>query len=314
MSATSPRAFLLSTTLHVGIAGLILLLSYAVHRREEPPQVFELVAGEGDNYLAQEAPALGSEGAVKIDIPEPPPTPLIEPEPAPVVPAPPTPPPVAPADPKPAPKAPDPAKDMAKSIRWQMIVADSKAKLEIKRARAAEAKRLAQEKKLAEKKEAERKEAEKKRLTKEEFDRMNAAKKSAPTKTPTPKVAKLDAEGIAKGVLGGSTKNREGGAGGKSLTASQARVLDAYFEMLKQRVRAQLVGLAGLDDSLSVTVVVNISASGVLSRARVKQSSGNDEFDRAVVGAFSRVDMPPHPEKKSEDLEMIFRTRDIEQG
>jgi len=44
----------------------------------------------------------------------------------------------------------------------------------------------------------------------------------------------------------------------------------------------------------------------------VKTSSGNAEFDRAVIAAFDRVEMPAHPEKKSEELELIFRTRDIE--
>ncbi len=42
-------------------------------------------------------------------------------------------------------------------------------------------------------------------------------------------VAKIDAEGIAKGVIGGSTANKDGGAGGKALVASDGRARPAIF-------------------------------------------------------------------------------------
>ena len=93
MTASSPSAFMLSAALHAVVVALALLLSYSASRRsEDAPKVFELVAGEGDNYLAREAPALGTPG-VKLNVPAtaaprvdvtPPP----EPEPTPVKPAP----------------------------------------------------------------------------------------------------------------------------------------------------------------------------------------------------------------------------------
>lgn len=313
----------MSITLHACVVIAMLLAAYVAQQKPEPTKVFELVAGEGDNYLAKEAPALGSEaGGVKVDMPKIPEPKVAPPEPAPapveaappIVPAPPapTPPKKEPVKmepvPKPAPKPLDPAKDMAKSVRWEIIRAESKAKMEIKKQRAAEAKKLAEEKKIADAKKA----AEEKRLTKEEFDKANANKKVASAKTPNPKVTKIDAEGIAKGVVGGSTSNKQGGAGGKALVASEGKATELYYEMLKQKVRAELQGLAGMDDKLGVTVVFHISATGVLSRARVKTSSGNAEFDKAVIAAFDRVRMPDHPEKKSEELELIFRTKDIE--
>lgn len=323
MSASSPQAWFMSVSLHAAIVIAMLLTAYVAQQKPEPTKVFELVAGEGDNYMAKEAPALGSEGGgVKVDVPKmPEPKPVAkDPAPAPPVEEPtPAPPPPTPAPPKkevikPDPKTPvpaplpDPAKDMGRAVRMQVIRAESKAKLEIKKQRAAEAKKAAEEKKIADAKKA----AEEKRLTKEEFDKANANKKVASAKTPNPKVTKIDAEGIAKGVVGGSTANKQGGAGGKALVASEGKATELYFEMLKQKVRAELQGLAGMDDKLGVTVVFHISATGVLSRARVKTSSGNAEFDKAVIAAFDRVRMPDHPEKKSEELELIFRTKDIE--
>ena len=48
-------------------------------------------------------------------------------------------------------------------------------------------------------------------------------------KPPTTKVAKIDAEGIAKGVIGGPTANKDGGAGGKGLVARDGRARPAIF-------------------------------------------------------------------------------------
>jgi colicin import membrane protein len=110
-------------------------------------------------------------------------------------------------------------------------------------------------------------------------------------------------------VVGGSADNKVGGAGGKALVASGA-LMDRYFAMLKQKVRDAIDKPPGVSDDLTVTVVVHISASGRLSGAHVVKSSGNEEFDRAVIAAFSHVSMPEHPEHKNEDLELEFRTKD----
>lgn len=313
----STNGFVLSVALHVGLVLAIFLFSQIARETPPPNRIIELVAGEGDNFAATAAPALGTPGGVKLDLakavprPTPPaPVPVIAPapEPAPLIPVPPAPVPKAepPPVPKPAPKktaekAPaDPAApNFTKQIKRAVVIGESKAKQQIAKERAAEKKRLDEEKK---------------RQTKQEFDRANAAKaKTPPGKTASTKVAKIDAEGIAKGVLGGSTDNKIGGAGGKALTSSaDATLVERYFAMLKQRIRAELTGLAGMGDDLSVDVVVHISANGALSKARIKRSSGSEEFDRAVVAAFGRITMPAHPEKKSEDLELTFRTRDIE--
>ena len=163
MTARSPSALLLSAMLHALLVGLILLFTYAWETQvKDPPKVFELVAGAGDDYAATQAPALGVEGGVKLTMPElaaPVPTPPalavappVETAPEPQVTQAPAEKPVAvtKAPPKPSDNT---TPNFSKQIKRKIIRAESKAKLEIKKER----------------------EAEQKRLTKEEFDRQNKA-------------------------------------------------------------------------------------------------------------------------------------------
>ncbi len=84
MRANSPGAFMLSLTLHGAIVAIVLFFTFAMHTQvKEQPKIFELVAGEGDNYMATEAPALGTPG-VKLNVPTPQtPAPALKPEPQP---------------------------------------------------------------------------------------------------------------------------------------------------------------------------------------------------------------------------------------
>jgi colicin import membrane protein len=308
----SPGAFLLSTTFHLLVIGGVCLFTLdSCERRDERPKILELVAGEGDNFGATEAPALGTPNGLKVDVPaiplrqpdpEPPapqPTPpppepkTVTPPPEP--PSPPTPPPT-PTPPKPAPvakKAPDAAPNFKKQILRKVWAADAKAKKDIAKERAEE----------------------QKRLKKEEADRQQREKaKIASAKGTAGSVPRIDAAGIAKGVVGGSSSNKTGGAGGKALTRDEGAIVDAYYALLVQKVKGALDKPPGVSDELSVTVVFHISASGAISSVRVSHSSGSEEWDRAVVRAFSRVRMPDHPLKHGEDAELEFRTKDAGQG
>ena len=100
------------------------------------------------------------------------------------------------------------------------------------------------------------------------------------------KVAKIDAEGIAKGVVGGSTANKVGGAGGKAMKADHDDVLGAYDALFKQRLRAEFEPPPGLSDSLQAEFEVRSDSDGTLSGGRVIKSSGNPDFDRAVLEAL----------------------------
>jgi colicin import membrane protein len=279
MTARSPSAFMLSATLHATVAAGLFLIGYVANQEpKDTAKVFELVAGEGDNYTATVAPALGMPG-VKLSVPAPPaklpepPTPepaKVEPtpEPAPITP-PPKPTPKTPA-PAPTPKAPDKTDksppNFAKQIRRGVIVAESKAKREIAKERADEAKRQ------------------------KELERQRA--KAAAS---NPKVAKIDAVGIAKGVLGGSTANKEGGANGKALVAEEGSAAERYGALLLQQLKEGIDNTPGLQDGLRAEAEFHIMADGTLTRAKVIKSSGDDIFDRAVLHAVASVRMPPRP-------------------
>jgi colicin import membrane protein len=307
MSNGSAQGFWMSTALHAAVAAAIFLFGYVLKNKEpEDVKIFELVAGEGDNYAATEAPALGTPGGVKIDIPAAP-----ERKSAPETPVEPAQPPqsnptATSTPPTPKTKEP-PVSDFKKKIVRDLIRAESQAKRDAVRERAAEKKRLDAEKKRAEE--------EQKKMTKEEFDKANKAKTAASTsKSSSQKVAKIDVEGIKKGVTGGSSANKVAGAGGKALKAEFPDVLAAYDSLLKQKLRREFEPPPGLSDALKVDVQVRSNPDGSFTSARVTKPSGSAEFDAAVLDALRRVQMPPRPDSKSELIEFTFTMRERNEG
>ena len=280
---------MLSLTLHGAIVAVVLFLTYAFHTKvKEQPKIFELVAGEGDNYMATEAPALGVPG-IKLNVPTPP-TPVVKPAPEPE-PAPPEPV-IERAPEKPAVK---PVETKAPNYTKDVLRIANK-----------------REKRLVE---AERKkrEAEAKRMSKAEFDKLNKNKPAPKPGKVTPKVAMIDAEGIAKGVVGGSISNKTGGAGGKALSRAEQSALDSYIALLLQRLRAAHEKPPGLSDLLEAEVEFRIAADGTLSGVKIVRSSGSSEFDRSVLEAFARVrSIGPTPNKKSDVWVVTFKMKEEE--
>jgi colicin import membrane protein len=294
----SNPAYLTSVFLHGTLIVLAVAFVYwrAIVKPDPAPTVFELVAGEGDEYGATEAPALGTPGGIKITVPE-----IPRPEPTPTV-APPEPEPVIQAAPEPAPKA-------AAAIKSPTIpnMARNIERLADKR-EANIRKKVEQDQKTAQKKAADAA----KRLTKEEFDRMNAGKKSSPkatTNTPL-STKRIDAEGIAKGVAGGSTANTKGGAGGTALSRSEGDLTEAYAALIVQRIR-QALESASFNDVAAVMVQFQVSATGVISGARIVQSSGNTEFDQAIIKALQTIrPVGPPPTGRAETFRIPIRLRE----
>ena len=130
------------------------------------------------------------------------------------------------------------------------------------------------------------------------------------------KVARIDGEGIAKGVVGGSSANRKGGAGGKALTSTGEGVLDSYYAYFKRELRTAFEPPPGLSDSLKATLEVRSNPDGSLSNARIAVSSGSREFDQAVLAAVRRVRMPARPaeHRSAETFEFVFTMRERDQG
>jgi colicin import membrane protein len=292
MRSSYPSDYIFSAMFHGMVVGLFFFLTYlTLHRVKDAPKVFELVQGEGDNYRATEAPALGTSGGVKLTPPTPTPTPA-----APVAEtAPATPLEAKPAPSTPAPKSPNFVKDVKR------IAAKREANIE---------KRFHEEQERLAKEEA----AKAKRLTKEEFDKLNKGKISPSTSATVPKVARIDTVGIAKGVESGSTDNKEGGANGKVLNREQADALDDYYSMLKQRLKTAFEPPPGLSDNLVAYVRVQSGSDGSLSGARITKSSGSAEFDAAVLSAISRTRMPSRPDGKNESVTFPFTMKEKDEG
>lgn len=281
MSSQSTSAFFLSAFLHTFVVVALLLLSYCSFQKpEEPPHVFELVAGEGDNYAAKEAPALGVPEAPKVELPE------IETPPAPKAPA--KEPVIEPVpEPVPEPKVtikpvPTPPKTEAKKTPTPTP------------------------KKAPEPKKAEQK------MTKAEFDKLNPKKATTAPKTTAPtkiQTKKIDVAGITKGVTGGSSAVKSG-AGGTALTRAEADLLDLYVALILQRIKESLES-AGLSDLLEAKVEFRVSAAGAISGVRVVGSSGSREFDDAVVSAFRTIrPIGPPPTNRPEAFSVTVRMRE----
>lgn len=325
MSAHSPSSYALSLTVHGTAVVVLLAIAWGFqHQAPKPVAIFELVAGEGDNYTATVAPALGTPGGADLKVPSvpiPPPMtlPKIE-EPAPLPPVPvETPPPVPVAKP-PEPVKAAPVKDATKKASEVPAILDQKPTTftqDIKRLSDKRQKRLmdkfhkdqaAKAKKEAElaKKEAE---AQKRMMTEEEFRKKYGVKSTSKSGAPT-KVAKIDSKGIANGVVGGSTANDKGGAGGTALARQEASLMEAYYSLLLQRLQESHVPPPGVGDQLVTGVSCFIAVDGSISRIRVSRSSGNKDFDQSALDAFRKVVLPIRPDGRSGEVTMDFKAQE----
>ncbi|HSI09343.1 MAG: TonB family protein [Rariglobus sp.] len=315
MSARTANSFFASAVLHAVLIALVLWFTWAHNRSDdkEALPVFELVAGEGDNYAATEAPALGVAGGIKLEIPEPPapsPSPIEaastpEPESSPVTAAAT---PVEPSPPvKPTPKATATPVKEYKTVNMAKMVD----RIADKRAANIEKKIKADQDKAAKAEAA----ANAKKMSKAEFDRLNknkslAAQKPGSAGTGT-SLKKIDTEGIAGGVVGGSTANKTGGAGGKALTRQDVELNDAYISLLIQRLKQAHQKPDGLSDLLEATVKFRLTASGSVVNVVILSSSRNSEYDQSVLAAFRRISLPPPPPNlKTSDYTLTFKMRE----
>jgi colicin import membrane protein len=315
-------AFWVSVFLHALTVALIVLFTIALRDRPKPePKIFELVAGAGDNFAANEAPA-GSEagqatvGEITFSAPEvpvwtpPPPVPveaLAPPTPEPT-PPPPTPVsrvapvPVEPAKPVVQTPPAQPTPNFTRQINRTLQREKQKTERELQQQREREAR------------EARERELNSKRLTHEEYMRtLNRNPSPAPQRTtsnaaPAPG-PRLDPSAIRQGVTG-ATGAQSAGAGGTAAAAAEAAAMDRYFAMLMQRLRESHEQPPGLSNLLSAEVQFTLSASGTISGVRIVRGSGNAAFDQSVLDAFARVRMPARPDGKSDSPRLTFRLRE----
>jgi colicin import membrane protein len=276
MSAQTPGAYGLSALLHGGVIALVLFFSYAANSVvKDEPKILELVAGAGDNFAATAAPALGSPGGVKLQrIP----MPRAE-----------TPPRLPEAEAPPIQSAPEPVPVAAKA-------APPKA------AKPAKPVDLVASLKRAETRREKHLEAKYEKEREAELKREAAAAKAD-------RVAHIDAEGIKEGVLGGSTANKSGGAGGNALTREEGSELEAYFQMLTNRVRENAVPAENVSEKLEARVEFFLAADGSISHVHILNSSGNADFDHTAVEVVAQTQsIGPRPDGKSDTQTILYKS------
>ncbi|HTZ19853.1 MAG TPA: TonB family protein [Opitutaceae bacterium] len=305
MTAQSPSAYLSSAMLHAVAVVLLVGAAWVARQQTRPPvKIFDLVAGAGNNWAATEAPALGTPDGVKLKVPA-----TAEPAPRIAEPAPAPPEPIAPAPlqeapvPQAAPKTTDgKVPDLVRTVKR------TAAKVEQKMAQ-----KQRMEEAIAADKARKEAAAAKKIMTKEQYDKLYGKNGNPAGKAGTTKIARVDAEGIAGGVVGGSTANKVGGAGGKALSREEASLMDGYFSFLKQKLEQAHEPPVGVSDKLSVRVEFMLAVDGSISQVHIVRSSGNKDFDQSVLEAFKRVrPIGTRPDGRSEAITLEFNTRDEE--
>lgn len=280
MRANSPSAFFTSLTLHSVVAGLIIFFTYySVWQQGPPPVIFELVAGPPTAPDELVAPALGNSltpvklDVPKVELPAEKPEPKVE-EVVPTVKTVETPPAsdVVPPPPKPKPKA-KPEKTLLQELktRQKMSYNDYLKK----------------------------------------HPRPKPQPQAATTNPRTGKGPRIDAEGIAQGVKGGSTANKRGGGGGKALTREEQNELNTYISFLINALKEAHTPPPGVNENLAAQVTFDITAGGHIVNPRISKSSGDKDFDESVIDAFRRVrSIGPTPTGKSDTWTVTFRMRD----
>lgn len=300
MRANSPSAFFASLLLHAVVAGLLIGLSLyiaQVQSQQRPPVIFDLVAGPPTDPDATEAPALGNTFEIPKSAPAKAPEPVRQPEPEPVVQTVKTPPveeviPTPPKEtpkPKPQPKVKEPPKPKPTLTKEAKKVVDQMNNKRI-------VSYLNEKKKID--REAAKREAERK---------AREAREAA-------KYKPVDVQGIAGGVVGGSTKSK-GGQGGKALTAEEIDRMNAYAGTLKNALKEKFDELkpTGLADTLTADVTFLVAANGEIGNVRIARSSGNAEFDDAVLQTFRRVVWAKRrPDGQTDTWKLTFRMRDLD--
>ena len=164
-----------------------------------------------------------------------------------------------------------------------------------------EAKRKAEQKKLAEAEqqrkaeEKKRKEAEAKRLAEEKKRKEEEARKRAEAKKRAEAEAKRKAELEALRKEKEAQQAREAEMRAAMEAEANAREIDRYIALIKQKVNRNWVRPAGIGEGLKCRLRVRLATGGNVIVASVIESSGNGAFDRSATAAVHKADPLPAP-------------------
>jgi colicin import membrane protein len=312
----SSPAFGSSVLLHAGVIAVVLVAGYLFDRTPPPgPKIFELVAGEGNNYMATAASKLGDENAPDLKVPNvaaAAPRPTVVPPLAPPLPVPPAP--TTPATATPAPVTPAPAKTHRSSVP-PASESQKAAKTPLPRNTAPDFKKVLT--KASNRKETHelwlaRVQAEKARKAEEKRLRDEAHKQKMSYDDYLKSLGKAGPQTAkSRGVRGGVARGTSlsAGAGGKALTREMADAFDAWFSLLQQQLKENFLPPPDFTESMTAQVEFHLATDGTISRVHIARSSGSAAVDSAIADAFTRVRMPPPPDHKADDDSLEFSLR-----
>lgn len=247
---------------------LIIALAAGVRWRQQTPEVFS----------AELWAALPQAAAPRAVEPDPLPTPTPPPAPAP------TPTPAAPA----AAAPPKPVDIAIERDRERAQRAEAERQRQLERDRERERKRLAEAQRLREA-EAELLRQQRELQQKRQAELARKAEEARREKERRAQEARLEAQRQEnlKRILG-----QAGASGGPAATGSAARDAApsaAYAGMLIARIKPNIVLTEVLPPSLEAQVEVRTAPSGTILARRLLRSSGNKDWDEAVLRAIDRT-------------------------
>jgi colicin import membrane protein len=272
MTARSPSAIALSATLHAAVVALVLGgLWLEQSSRPSKPVVFELVAGEGNDFTATQAPEGNpSGGSLPVIHPPAPPAPKPRPE--------------APSSrPDPVP-APTPQRQT--QSRSNPPTAPKSAKP------TAEANRITKE-----------------QFDRQNPGRNSSTQRQTSASIPAQRVG-AGPRVNANDVLGVRGSTSRAGAGVTALTAQQADARAAYLADLFRQLHDVHQNPDGLSDLLEALVGFRINANGSVGAVQIERSSGNAAFDQSVLAAFRLISVRPPPDGRAITDSVLFKMSD----
>lgn len=119
----------------------------------------------------------------------------------------------------------------------------------------------------------------------------------------TGKIQRVNSDRIQRELSEAGDRGPSGTGGNKLTLAAQ----DAYFARLSQALQMAFILPSGMSELLRAQVEFTLGADGSLTNIRVVKSSGEADFDRAVVEAFRKVrTIGPFPGGKGGTFSLNF--------
>ena len=297
---------------------LVLALTGTVQWRTSPPEVF---SAELWSAVPQAAAPLPAATPAPPPPPLPAPAPKVEPVPKPT-PAPPPPPPPAPLQ-----RDADIATEQARRLEAQRkaqeakSAQDAKVKAELEKSKAEAEKAKAKAKTEDDKLKAEQQKIDKQKadkLKRDEAERKAAADAKAQAqaqadgKVEDDRLAKQREENLRRMIgQAGTAEPANPGTGGTGGAAQSSAPSASYVGRLIGLIKPNIVFTGQVEGNPSAEVEVRAAAGGSIISKRLVKSSGNKDWDEAVLRAIDRTaTLPSDSGRVPPALILVFRPKD----